>query len=107
MRDEEVAQPVNGYACIQQLFGSAVTAIYDVRNIVDQKQCRGIAAARFADAWATFRAEEYDARLVLLAEDAAGKNGLGNSEGCGGSDKLSTRWFHSCKLWLQNWRRSK
>ena len=72
MRDKYVAQPVECNTGSYQLFRHAVAAVDQVRNVVDQEQRRGVAAACFADSWSTFRAEQNDARrFILLAESAA------------------------------------
>jgi hypothetical protein len=72
VRDKDIAQAVEGNARGYQLLRHSVTAVNQVRNVVDQEQGGGIAAARFADAWSTFRAEQHDARGIFrLTESSA------------------------------------
>lgn len=70
MCDEDVAQAVQRHVGAQQLPRRAVAAVDKIRNVVDQDQRRGIAAACFADSWSTFRAEQNQARLCLLLAEA-------------------------------------
>src|ERR1041385_9167638 len=72
MRDKDVAQPVERDTRSDQLLRHTVTAVDQVRNVVDQERRRGIAAACCSDARPAFGAQQYDGRrFVLLAESAA------------------------------------
>ena len=57
MRDEDVPQPVQCNSGGYQLLRHAVTAVDEIRHVVDQNQRRGITSTCLADSRPTFRAQ--------------------------------------------------
>src|SRR5437867_918345 len=66
MSNEDVAQSVKRHTCRQKLPRSAIPAVDQVRNIIDQYERRRITSARFAHTRTALGAEKNNAGSILV-----------------------------------------